>query len=100
MFDSNRDPMCGIGGRTTLIASMGSITVAGWIAYVVFWILLIYGWVIDELHGPAITTFLVLWIGVRFGLPYLNADGFFITCVAILDIALVFLIFKADIPLT
>ena len=79
---------------------MGSIAVAGWIGYLAFWILLVYGWAIDELHAPAITVYLLLWIAARFGLPYLNADGFFITCVAILDIALVFTIFKADVPLT
>jgi hypothetical protein len=79
---------------------MGSITVAGWIAYLAFWILLVYGWAIDELHAPAIIVFLVLWIAARFGLPYVHADGFFITCIAILDIALVFTIFKADVPLT
>jgi hypothetical protein len=79
---------------------MGSITVAGWIAYLAFWILLIYGWAIDELHAPAITVFLVLWIAARFGLPYAGAGGFFIACVAILDIALVFTIFKGDVPLT
>ena len=54
----------------------------------------------DELHAAAITVFLGLWIAARFGLPYVHADGFFITCVAILDIALVFTIFKADVPLT
>ena len=79
---------------------MGSIAVAGWIGYLAFCILLVFGWAIDELHAPAITVYLLLWIAARFGLPYLSADGFFITCVAILDIALVFTIFKADIPLT
>ena len=79
---------------------MGSIAVAGWIAYVAFWLLLVYGWAVDELQTPAITIFLALWIAARFGLPYLNAGGFFISAVAVLDIALVFMIFKADIPLT
>lgn len=79
---------------------MGSITVAFWIAYLAFWILLVYGWAIDELPVRAIAIFLGLWIAARFGLPYLNADGFFITCVAVLDIALVFTIFKGDVPLT
>jgi hypothetical protein len=36
----------------------------------------------------------------RFGLPFLGADGLFITWVATLDIALVFIIFKGDVPLT
>jgi hypothetical protein len=79
---------------------MGSITVAGFIASVAFWILLVYGWAVDELRAPAIIVFLALWIAARFGLPYFHADGFFITYVAILDIALVFMIFKADVPLT
>ena len=79
---------------------MGSIAVAGWIAYLAFWILLVYGWAVDELHTPAMTIFVVLWIAARFGLTYLGAGAFFITCVAVLDIALVFMIFKADVPLT
>jgi hypothetical protein len=79
---------------------MGSIAVAGWIAYLAFWILLVYGWAVDELHAPAVMIFLALWIVTRFGLPYLGAGAFVITSVAVLDIALVFMIFKADVPLT
>ena len=79
---------------------MGSIMVAGWIAFIAFWFLLVYGWAVDQLYPPTITVFLVLWLAARFGLPYLHADGFFISYVAILDIALVFIIFKADVPLT
>ena len=44
--------------------------------------------------------FLSLWFLARFGLPYIHGEGFVITCVAILDIALVFVIFKGDVPLT
>jgi hypothetical protein len=77
-----------------------SVAIAGWIAYVTFWILLVYGWAVDELHTTAITVFLVLWLTARFRLPYLDAAAFFTTCVAILDIALVFINFKADVPLT
>jgi hypothetical protein len=79
---------------------MGSIQVAGWIAIAGFWFLLIYGWFWDELGPTSIAVFIGLWLGARFGLPYLNAAGFFITCVAILDIALVFIIFKGDVPIT
>jgi len=79
---------------------MGSIMVAGWIAFIAFWFLLVYGWAADQLYPPTITVFLVLWLTARFGLPYLHADDFFISYVAILDIALVFIIFKADVPLT
>jgi hypothetical protein len=77
-----------------------SIAIAGWIAHLTFWILLVYGWAVDELHTTAITVFLVLWLIARFGLPYLDAAAFFITCVAVLDIGLVFVIFKGDVPLT
>ena len=79
---------------------MGSVTIAGWIALAGFWVLLIYGWFWDELGPRGIGVFIGLWIAARFGLPYLNAEGFFITCVAILDIALVFIIFKGDVPIT
>jgi hypothetical protein len=79
---------------------MGSIAVAGWIAHGAFWVLLVYGWAVDELHATAITVFLLLWLIARFGLPYLDAAAFFLTWVAVLDIALVFIIFKADVPLT
>ena len=79
---------------------MGSIEIAGWIAVAGFWVLLVYGWAFDELHAPGITVFLLLWSFARFGLPYFGVGGFFITCVALLDIALVFIIFKADVPLT
>jgi hypothetical protein len=79
---------------------MGSITVASWIAVAGFWFLLAYGWFWDELEPTTIGIFVGVWLAGRFGLPYLNAGGFFITCVAILDIALVFIIFKGDVPIT
>ena len=79
---------------------MDSIAIAGWIALVGFWVLLIYGWAFDEIHAPGITAFVALWCFARFGLPFIGVDGLFITCVALLDIALVFIIFKADVPLT
>jgi len=80
--------------------SMGSIAVAGWIALVGFWGLLAYGWAFDELHVRGIAIFIALWCLARFGLPLFGGDAFFITYVAILDIALVFIIFKGDVPLT
>jgi hypothetical protein len=79
---------------------MGSIVVAGWIALIGFWFLLVYGWFFDELHREGIVVLIGLWLLGRFGLPFLGADGLFITWVATLDIALVFIIFKGDVPLT
>ena len=79
---------------------MDSIAIAGWIAVVGFWVLLIFGWAFDEIHARGIAVFLILWGVARFGLPFVGASDFFITCVAILDIALVFMIFKGDVRLT
>jgi len=79
---------------------MGSIAIAGWIAVIGFWVLLAYGWFWDELGPTGVGVFIGLWVAARFGLPYLNAADFFITAVAILDITLVFIIFKGDVPLT
>lgn len=79
---------------------MGSIAIAGWIALSAFWVLLVYGWAFDEIHAGGITLFVGLWFLARFGLPVIDAAGLFITFVAILDIALVFIIFKGDVPLT
>lgn len=79
---------------------MGSITIAGWIAVAGFWVLLVYGWFWDELSPTSIGVFIGLWLVARYGLAYFGAAGFFITCVAILDIVLVFIIFKGDVPIT
>jgi len=79
---------------------MDSIAIAGWIALIGFWVLLAYGWFWDELGPTGIGVFIGLWLAGRFGLPYLNVAGLFITAVAILDITLVFIIFKGDVPLT
>lgn len=77
-----------------------SSVIAGWIALAGFWVLLVYGWFWDELTPTGVGVFVGLWIAARLGLSYLHADAFFITCVAILDIALVFIIFKGDVPIT
>jgi hypothetical protein len=79
---------------------MGSIAIGGWIALVGFWFLLLYGWIFDEVHGTAIALFIGLWLLGRFGLPLVGAEGLFMTWVAVLDIALVFIVFKGDVPLT
>ena len=79
-----------------------SSTIAGWIAYGAFWVLLPYGWFFDELTPRGIVIFLVLWLAGWLGLPYLHpmAGSLFLSWVAILDIALVFIIFKGDLRIT
>jgi hypothetical protein len=79
---------------------MSSPAVAALIGFWSFWILLAYGYAVGELSPRQIAVFLLLWIGGRIGLGYLPAAGLFSPYVAILDIALVFVIFKGDVRLS
>jgi hypothetical protein len=78
-----------------------SAGIAAWIAHIAFWILLPYGWFFDELGPRGIAGFVALWLAGWLGLPYLGpvAAGMFFSWVALLDVVLVFLIFKGDIRL-
>ena len=80
---------------------IGSASVAAWIAHLAFWILLICGWAVAELGLKALTVFLVLWLAGLIGLPYVpHGAGLFPSYVAFLDVILVLMIFKGDIPVT
>ena len=69
----------------------------GIIAHVVFWVLLAAGW--DELPRPLWLTFLAAWI-VGYVLARTAAyGGYFAPSVAVVDVVLVFLIFKGDVRL-
>ena len=63
--------------------------------------LLLYGWARHELELRSSTVFVFLWITGLYGLPYIIPFGaaLFSSFVAMLDIALVFLIFKGDVRL-
>jgi hypothetical protein len=77
---------------------MGSAGLAAWVAHGAFWALLGLGWLFDELGVAGIAVFVALWIIGYFGLPYLpNGAALFAPFVAVLDIALVFAIFKGDV---
>ena len=70
----------------------------GWVAHGAFWALLAIGWFSDELGLRGTTVFLVLWLSGFFGLPFLPyGAALFSPFVAVLDIALVFAIFKGDV---
>lgn len=87
-----------IRGRLSQNMSAG---IAALIAHAGFWLLLVYGWFWDEIGPRGIAVFLLLWVCGMFGLPLLPyGDGMFSSFVAVLDICLVFLIFKGDIRLT
>ena len=81
---------------------MGSIGIAGLIAHVGFWILLVLGIAAGEVRRPVAVLFVSLWIVGYVGLPRLFAfGGLLVTSyIAILDIVLVFLVFKQDVRLT
>jgi hypothetical protein len=75
--------------------------IAALIAHVGFWLLLGYGWFWDELRERSLAVFLGLWLLGFFGLPFLRyGEAMFSSFVAVLDVALVFMIFKGDVRLT
>jgi hypothetical protein len=79
----------------------GSPVVAAFIGFWGFWTLLLVGTVRGEVGVGRGALFLGLWLGGFVGLRYLPYVGsLFPPYVAILDIALVFLIFKGDVRLT
>lgn len=80
---------------------MGSAAVAAFIAHGAFWLLLVYGWFWEEVTWRVALTFLVLWAAGLYAVPRLfDASVPFSSYVAILDVALVFQIFKGDVKLT
>jgi hypothetical protein len=80
---------------------MGSPLVAGWIAHVAFWTLLGVGAWSEDLGPKLIATFLILWAAAMFGAPYLPIAAALSTpFIAVLDVVLVFIVFKGDIRLT
>lgn len=80
---------------------MDSATIAAFIAHFTFWVLLPYGWFWEEITSRGVAVFLALWVAGLYGLPYLLPYGAagFSSYVAVLDIVLVFLLFKGDVRL-
>jgi hypothetical protein len=77
-----------------------SAGIAAWIAHLAFWVLLAYGWAWDDLGPRGLAVFVGLWIAGYFGLQYIPlGSAMFFSYVAILDVALVFLVFKGDVRL-
>lgn len=81
---------------------ISSVGVAGWIAQIAFWAILLLGVTFGELGRRSLSVFLVLWTFGFFGLPRLSSDAapFVTPYVAVLDIALVFMVFKGDVRLS
>jgi hypothetical protein len=79
---------------------MGSTLLAAWIAHVAFWMLAAIGWWSEELGLGGLAVLVGLWLAGSFGLPYLpHGAALFSPFVAVLDIVMVFLIFKGDVRL-
>lgn len=77
-----------------------SAGIGWWIAHGTFWLLLLYGWFWEELGPKGIVAFLVLWAVGMFALRWIpQGDDMFFSWVALLDVALVFVIFKGDVRL-
>lgn len=77
---------------------MGSASIAGWIAQITFVVLIVVGW--EELGLKGRITFIGLWLTGWIGQRYVSyAPLLFSPYVALLDIALVFVIFKGDVTL-
>lgn len=64
-----------------------------------FWVLLAAGWMLDELHVRGAAVFVLLWLAGFAGSRFVFSGMLFTPYVAVLDVALVFAIFKGDIRL-
>jgi hypothetical protein len=80
---------------------MGFIGFGGWFATTIFLGLLVFGIVTGELRARGAAVFLTLGALAWFGLPYLPYGALLVTsALALIDVALVFVVFKGDVRLT
>ena len=70
------------------------------VAFWGFWLLLGAGWMLGELHLRGAAVFVLLWLAGFAGSRLVLDGSLFTSYVAVLDILLVFAIFKRDIRLT
>ena len=74
--------------------------IATWIAHLAFWALLAAGVVMGEIRRTLSVTLLVLWGAGLWGSAYIPyGTALFPSFVALLDVALVLLVFKGDVRL-
>lgn len=79
---------------------MGAAGAAAWIAYVAFVVIMVYGLASGELGFRGLVAAVVACLLARVILSYVpNGDGMFFSAVALVDIALVFVVFKGDVRL-
>ena len=87
-------------GYNSRVISSGSV--AAWVAQVAFWVILSLGIVFGDLKRSPTLIFLALWAVGFFALPRISPySGLLVTpYVAVLDIVLVFLVFRGDVRLS
>jgi len=73
---------------------MGTVSAAGWLAHGAFWALLLVGW--QDLWPRKTAWFVASWLAGYAVLPLVGGELFFMPFVAMLDIALLFLVFYRD----
>lgn len=80
---------------------LGPNLLLAWLAHVTFWVLIAWGWLTEELGTIRSLVFVALWFAGYFGLQSAPAGGsWFLSYVAVLDIMLVFALFRGDIRIT
>ena len=81
---------------------VGTPALGAWIAQFAFVVLLVLGVLVGELSRRAVVSIVVLWALGYFGLSRVPTYGgpFVAPYTALLDIALVWLVFKNDVRLT
>ena len=78
---------------------IGSAAIGYWVAHAGFWILVAIGATVLRIRHIAI--FIALWLAGYLGLRQLDmGSSWFMSYVAVLDIALVLVVFKGDIRIT
>jgi hypothetical protein len=81
---------------------VGSSGIGAIVAQIAFWLILIRGAVGGELGLTRAATLIGLWAAGCLGLPHVSTFGslFVPSYVAVLDIVLVFIVFKGDVRLS
>ncbi len=79
---------------------VGTPLIATFAALWGFWVLLAIGWVRGDVRAGVGAVFVLLWLAGYFGSRYVLHGFLFAPYVAVLDVALVFVVFKGDVRLT
>jgi hypothetical protein len=81
---------------------IGSPLIGAWIALLTFWVLMALGVGSGALSRKAVGVFVVLWLAGSIGVPRIAwwMGPMATSYVAVLDIVLVFIVFKGDVRIT